>query len=84
MTPWALGESPTSLSLNQPFVGRSGTGTAARGVPRTRGRRVVGSDCSRTSPSGSRTAIPEWVWQDQAPSQWNRQGRSIAPLGRRW
>ena len=49
------------LSLNQPLVGRSGTGTAARGVPRTRGPRVVGGECpghrhlgaGRPFPSGS-------------------------------
>ena len=46
------------LSLNQPLVGRLGTGTAARGNPGTRSPRVVGSENPRTSPSGSRTAIP--------------------------
>ena len=66
MALWALGENPTS-PLNQPFVGCLGTGIVARGVPRTRCPRVVGGESSRTSPSGSRTAIPSGSGKTKRP-----------------
>ena len=50
VAPWTAEGKPDPLPLKQPLVARSRTRNAARGVACRPG--VVGSECSRTPPSG--------------------------------